>query len=290
MWLSKIKVNKIQKKLSITEFALNTIFSCIKLVLGLLTLSYILIADSVRSFLNLIKDTETYLILNFSHQDECHNYGHDKIKSIIFSAIYFAFLVLACYLFYKLVAFSLIYKKVFIKPKFYLIIVLSVIIILKYLLFLFSKYKSVREYSSQILHHKIDLIIALVVLLSQLLFHFEMVSLLYLSILSFIITSILVKIILFIKPEINHLLEKSLSLSEIERIRNIIIKNEYVKDFHKLKTRYVGKNVVISVHILTQSDLTLHQGTFITDWVESEINREFNNKCIIYTHLEPYDK
>jgi cation diffusion facilitator family transporter len=88
-------------------------------------------------------------------------------------------------------------------------------------------------------------------------------------------------------PCIDELLEKSLPLEEEEKIRSIILSFPEVTSPHHLRTRHIGNNIAIEVHIRMDGKMTLNDAHKITQNIEKKLKNEFGKDTHIGIHMEP---
>lgn len=89
-------------------------------------------------------------------------------------------------------------------------------------------------------------------------------------------------------PALDELLEKSLSDDELREISRIIMSVDGVKDFHHLRTRKVGAQTAISMHIKLPGQLSLTDAHAIATEVEDRLRLRYGPRSIITVHMEPY--
>ena len=91
------------------------------------------------------------------------------------------------------------------------------------------------------------------------------------------------------KRSTEGLLDKSLPDAEILRIEQIMKEHEITfVDFHKLRTRKVGSERQIDLHLTVHKNMSVKQGHDLVDHLEKEIKKEFP-ASIAVIHIEPCD-
>ena len=88
-------------------------------------------------------------------------------------------------------------------------------------------------------------------------------------------------------PCIDELLEKSLSKEVEERILAIVTAFPEVDSPHHLRTRRIGNNIAIEIHIRMDGAMSLTDAHDITKKIESAIKIEFGPETHIGIHMEP---
>ena len=82
-------------------------------------------------------------------------------------------------------------------------------------------------------------------------------------------------------------MEKSLPNEVEERILEIINSCPEVSSPHHLRTRHIGNNIAIEVHIRMNGSMTLKEAHDITKKIEASLKEEFGKETHIGIHMEP---
>ena len=105
---------------------------------------------------------------------------------------------------------------------------------------------------------------------------------------AFIVSVFIIKVAVdLIKPCIDELLEKSLSKEVEERILTIVTAFPEVDSPHHLRTRRIGNNIAIEIHIRMDGAMSLTDAHDITKKIESAVKEEFGQETHIGIHMEP---
>jgi hypothetical protein len=64
---------------------------------------------------------------------------------------------------------------------------------------------------------------------------------------------------------------------------------EGVKAFHDLKTRQMGQALLVEVHVLVASQLTVSEGHMIGDRVRAHLMRQYEYISQVLVHIDPED-
>ena len=103
-----------------------------------------------------------------------------------------------------------------------------------------------------------------------------------------VISALIFKVgIEIIKPAIDELLERSLPVPTVVEIENIMYETPGVRGLHHLRTRRIGNNIAIEVHLKMDGNLTLTQAHEIASEVERRIRARFGQETHIGIHMEP---
>lgn len=88
-------------------------------------------------------------------------------------------------------------------------------------------------------------------------------------------------------PCIKDLLEHSLPTDEEDRIMDIARGIEGVKDPHNLKTRKIGNDIAIDIHLRVDPMMSVRDAHEIASRVEHALREEYGDGSIVSTHIEP---
>ncbi len=83
------------------------------------------------------------------------------------------------------------------------------------------------------------------------------------------------------------LLEKSLSREQEEEILAIIAEIPEVSTPHNLRTRRIGSNIAVEVHIRVEGEMSVLASHEITRKIESRLKERFGEQTYIAIHVEP---
>lgn len=286
------------KRITIFSVFINTILSILKITVGIIGKSSALIADGIHSISDFFTDIVAFLGVKFSDKpaDESHNYGHGKIEPMATIVISFSLLFAGITIarkgiediwgFYK-------YGKELPVPSFWALIVLIVSIVLKELLFHITLKVGKRNESDVIIanawHHRTDSLSSLAALVGVGLAYILGSKYAILDPISAIVVSIFILKVAFevLLPNINQLMDTSLSEEEINRIIEILKENDKVKNYHKLRTRKIGQYRAVEAHVLVDENLSIVEAHNISEVIENKIESIFGEKVFINIHIEP---
>jgi len=85
----------------------------------------------------------------------------------------------------------------------------------------------------------------------------------------------------------NEFMEASLSEETENKILKVVRSVDGVTNPHNLKTRKIGKNIAIDIHIEVDRNLNIVQAHNIASAVENKIKEEFGEETFISVHTEP---
>lgn len=90
-----------------------------------------------------------------------------------------------------------------------------------------------------------------------------------------------------LRPAVDELLEASLSKEERQALATIIDGVPGVRGHHALTTRRSGSQVIITVHVLVDPDLTIVAGHDVATAVSQALKTYYEGQCLCEVHIEP---
>ncbi|HOY08503.1 MAG TPA: cation diffusion facilitator family transporter [Candidatus Omnitrophota bacterium] len=90
-----------------------------------------------------------------------------------------------------------------------------------------------------------------------------------------------------LKESLNELMEASLNDELEDEILAIIGNIPGVKYPHNLKTRKIGRNIAIDIHIKVSKDLNIKEAHNISTSVEETLRHRFGKDLFVSVHVEP---
>ncbi|MCK5001309.1 MAG: cation diffusion facilitator family transporter, partial [Anaerohalosphaera sp.] len=86
---------------------------------------------------------------------------------------------------------------------------------------------------------------------------------------------------------LDELVERAVDSKTLCQIESVINAETNVKQWHKLRTRNVGREIFLDLHILVDPLLTVTQAHDITDSLSDTIRDQLNRPVNITIHVEP---
>ena len=286
-------------KVTIVGALANVTLLILKFVAGIISNSAAMIADAVHSLSDFITDVVVIVFVKISSkpQDKSHDYGHGKFETLATLIIGIALLFIGLMILYNGV--SATYRCIWLGEELHrpgMIAFWAAIfsIILKEAVYQYTVFKG-RNLNSQAVianawHHRSDAFSSIgtaVGIVGAIFLGDKWVVLdpIAAIVVSVFIINVSLKIII---KSINELLEKSLP----DEIENEIIKVaesfDMVKDVHDLRTRRIGNNIAIEMHLLMDGNLSLQCTHNTTELIESELRKKYGEHTHIAIHVEPF--
>ena len=90
-----------------------------------------------------------------------------------------------------------------------------------------------------------------------------------------------------IRDCLGELIEKAVDEATLKQIKDIIKANGQIRQYHRLRTRTIGRQVSLDVHILVDPHLHIAAAHKIADSLEKNLNEQIPRPVNITIHVEP---
>lgn len=284
----------LQKKATVISSGTATVLIIIKLFVGIMSGSVAVLASAIDSVLDLIVSAFNYFAISKAEQpaNKKFNYGKGKIEALAAVIEGTVITVSGLFIFY-----TAIKKAIKSEPLEYLgnsIIVMVISLALTIALVIFLNYVAKRTRSmvvkSDALHYKTDVLSNGAILVSLVLIQvtgFELID----SIMGVVISIYIIHSAYeIIRDGVYILLDASLDEEIVEKMRNFILEEKEISDFHYLKTRKSGNTNFVDVHLVFSPGISLMRAHHAGDRIEEKIKELIpDEEWVINAHLDPYD-
>lgn len=278
-------------------FVMNIFLTIIKLLAGIFGRSSAMIADAVHSLSDILSDIIVLLFIDVASKpkDQNHKYGHGKFETFASFSVGLLLAIAGIGMLYSALGLILeIFQGNSIqKPGMIAIGGALLSIVVKEYLF-WKTIKIGKKHNSDAIianawHHRSDAFssIAALIGISGAYFlgeKFYILDPIAAALVSFFILKVAYQIA---KPAYHELLEQSLPIEIENKILEIAKSVEHVEKPHSLKTRKIGANFAIELHIYFPNNFTVEKSHAITEIIEEKIKAEFGENTHISIHVEP---
>jgi cation diffusion facilitator family transporter len=283
-------VDKQIKSVTNLGIVTNAALLAIKFFVGFLSGSIALIADGIHSLSDMATDLVVLLGVRFGSKgpDQSHPYGHGRAET--FSAGFIA-------LFLVFVGAAMIYYAGIDITKgnvtdFHVavLIVATVSIVVKELLYKVTKRVAIKSHSPALYanawHHRSDALSSVAVLIG---FISLKAGFNYGDQIAAIAVGLMVILvgIRVIGDCLRELTEGAVDQGTVEHIENIINTNNQIRQWHKLRSRMVGREVFLDLHIVVDPDLNVTAAHEIAEGLENTLHQQVTRPVNITVHVEP---
>jgi cation diffusion facilitator family transporter len=275
----------------------NMILFAFKLVAGIVGRSGAMVADAVHSASDFATDIVVLAFVRISAKprDNDHKWGHGKyetLASLIIGVALFAVgveILIDSALKIKAVANGEILPR----PGIIAIIAAAVSIVVKEALYQWSVYVARKVESTSVKanawHHRSDALSSVGTLLGIGAAYFlgekwRIAD----PIAAIVVAALIMNVsITLCRTALAELLEKSLPQAVEEEILSIILSVPNVHKPHNLRTRRIGANIAIEVHIRVEGTMTVHDSHEISRQIEDALRSRFGEQTAVAIHIEP---
>jgi cation diffusion facilitator family transporter len=268
----------------------NAILAVVKMAIGVAVGSLAMLADGVHSLSDLATDAAVLVGSHFGAKepDRSHPYGHGRIET--FSAIVVALVLIV-------VGGAMIYQATIsiarnevATPHWGILAGALLSIVAKEWLYRITRKVAVRLHSAAAYanawHHRSDAFSSVAVLLGFVVMeagfrHGDQLAAIAVGLMVIVVG---VKII---AASLMELTEGAVDPETTEHIKQVIDATPAIRQWHRLRTRTVGREVFLDVHILVDPQLNIAAAHEISENLEKAMDEQISRPVNITVHIEP---
>ena len=278
------------KSVTYLSIVTNVGLCIVKLAVGVLSNSLALMADGIHSLSDLATDGAVLLGLHFGSRkpDQSHPYGHGRLET--FSAVSVAVVLVVVgggMIYYATIAIA---KDEPTTPHLAVGIVAAVSIAAKEWLYSVTKKTAVQSQSSALYanawHHRSDALSSIAVLIGFITLKFSFTHGDQVAAIAVGLMIIWVGVMI-IGGSLRELTESAIDADTIEHIKDVIDSDSSIHQWHQLRTRTVGREVFLDLHILVDPDLNVAAAHEISERLERTLDDQIAQPINIVVHIEP---
>ncbi len=271
----------------------NLVLSVAKLAGGFFGHSQALIADGLHSLSDLASDAMVFVAAKHASEDadEEHPYGHARFETIATVALAVLLVIVSLGIAYDALI-SLVTDEAVEKPDLFTLWIAALSILSNEGLYHYTRFVGTRIRSNLLhanaWHHRSDAISSIVVLIGLAGTQFNLPKL---DAYAAIVVALMIARIGFKLgyDSVQELVDASLEPELVEKIRQKILSHEGVRALHMLRTRRMGHNALVDVHILVAPRLSVSEGHHISEMVEKMLIENFDEINDVTVHIDPED-
>jgi len=273
----------------------NIVLAIVKAVVGLTAGSMALVADSIHSLSDLVTDIALLLGVHFGSKepDPEHPYGHGRIETFSGAFIAVALIIVGGVLIQRAsVAIARLHSsQSSIGDVGWAVAWVALLsIAVKEGLYWITRKVAVKTNSSALYanawHHRSDALSSIAVLIGFISIklgydHGDRVATIVVGLLIILVG---VKIFLGCLEEFA---ERAVDSTTVEQIKEIIASENRIRQWHKLRTRNVGREIFIDLHVLVDPQLDITAAHEIATALEEAMHARLTRPTNIMVHVEP---
>jgi cation diffusion facilitator family transporter len=277
---------------SVTNISIvtNFVLTAAKLVVGFLAGSMAVVSDGIHSLSDLATDMAVIFGVHFGSKepDQKHPYGHGRIESFAGGFVAMALVVVGGGMIYY-AAIDIARGNVMV-PTAAMFIVTAGSIVSKEWLYQMTRRVAVKFHSpatyANAWHHRSDALSSVAVLIGiiSLKFGFAYGDQIAAIAVGLMIIMVGIRVI---SGFLGELTEGAVDSDTIGRIKDIINAEPSIRQWHKLRSRTVGREVFLDLHILVDPDLNVAAAHEIAETLESALHEQIPRPVNITVHIEP---
>jgi cation diffusion facilitator family transporter len=262
----------------------------VKFVVGFMAGSLSLVADAIHSVTDMITDFAVLLGLHFGSKkpDLDHPYGHGKLETLSAAAIALGLLAVGLGMVYY--AAHDIAKGNIKHPKNLVLAAAVLAIAVKEIIYRVTKAVAIKYHCPAALanawHDRADALSSVAVVIGVITqkFGFD-----YGDQVAAIVVGIMVSLIAagIFKNCLAELTEKAVDEATLDHIKDVIKADNQIRQYHRLRTRTVGREVFLDLHILVDPDISISAAHEISERLETTLHNQLTRPVNIIIHVEP---
>jgi cation diffusion facilitator family transporter len=268
----------------------NVLLAIFKFSVGYLAGSIALIADGVHSLSDLTTDIALLVGVYFGSKrpDPKHPWGHGRIETFAAGFIAVALVIGGVLTMYA--AGVGIYHRHTVKPSYAVLAVALASVISKEWLYWATRKIAIRTNSSATYanawHHRSDAFSSVAVVIG---FIALKMGFPYGDHAAAIVVGLM---IVFVGARVfgdcvAEFAEAAADVAIVAQIENIIKADLKIHDWHNLRTRIVGREIFLDVHILVDPKLTISEAHDVSESLENAVRAQISQPVNIIVHMEP---
>ena len=282
--------NKQIRSVTNLAIAINIALCAVKVIVGLLAASMSLVSDGIHSLSDMTTDLMILVgvRLGSKRPDQKHPYGHGRLETLATAAIAIALLLVGMGTIYYAVAD--ITRNRIRTPHLPVLIVAILAIIAKESISRVTKRVAIKTHSAALYanawEQRSDAFSSLAVIIGYIAmkFGFHHGDQFATIVVGTMIALVGIKVI---GGCIDELTESAVDSETIEHIKNVINADGQIHQWHNLRSRLVGRELFLDLHILVAPDLNIAAAHEISENLEKTLHERITRPVNVTVHIEP---
>jgi cation diffusion facilitator family transporter len=270
--------------------AMNIVLAVAQAIIGFLAGSVSLVADAMHTSSDMVTDFVVLLgvRLGARQPDPKHPYGHGWIETYAAVAVAVVLAIVGSGMIYY-AALEIVNAR-HRTPHIAVLIAALITVASKEWLYQVTRKVAVRTHSSLLYanawHHRSDALSSVVVVMG---FISLRLGFRYADQVAAVIVGIMIVLAGWkvMGDCIGELTERAVDDLTIQHIQKVINSNSRIRQWHKLRSRTVGRQVFLDFHILVDPELNVVEAHNISEELEKAVNEEIPRPVNITVHIEP---
>ena len=280
-------------KVTLIGSLIDLLLGVAKIVVGYISHSQALIADGIHSLSDLGTDVIVIYAAKHSHQeaDEEHPYGHGRIETVATVGLGMALIAVSIGICYDAID-RLFHPEALWIPGIWALVVATISIISKEAIYHYTMHVAKKHRSNMLKanawHSRSDAISSVIVVIGV---AGAMAGLNYLDAVAAVGVAFMIAKIGWDLSwhSLRELIDTGLEPERVEAIRKNILDVDGVKTLHILRTRLMGGDALVDVHIQVDPQLSVSEGHQISESVRHGLIKGFDEVSDVMVHIDPED-
>ncbi|BCA96351.1 cation transporter [Legionella antarctica] len=280
------------KKITLIGALVNALLGLIKVIGGFIYHSHALVADGIHSFSDLLTDVMVLFASKYGSldADDSHPYGHQRIETAA-TLLLSLFLILAGFGI-AWDALDELIKSSSTMPNWLSLPIICISILANETLFHYTRHIGKRINSQLIIanawHHRSDAASSIVVLLGLI---GSLSGFIYLDAIAAVIVGLMIIQMgwSYGWNSVKELVDTAVGPELLAQIELVIQNIDGVQKIHQLRSRSMGNDVLIDVHILVSPKISVSEGHYIAQHVHNALVDQIDSVSDVIVHVDPED-
>ncbi|GAA0786003.1 cation diffusion facilitator family transporter [Marinobacterium sediminicola] len=281
------------ERVTIIGAVLDTVLGVLKILIGVIANSSALIADGIHSLSDLLTDFMVVAVLRLSHRapDDSHPWGHGRFETVGTVALGVVLVGVGGAMAYDSVSllFAVEHPPL---PTWPALLAAALSIVGKEWIFRYTLKIGKKLQSDLIIanawHSRTDALSSIVVLLAV---AGAMAGVWWLDALAAVLVALLVGKIGWdlVAKSVTELVDTALPEDRVEELREQVLSVDGVINVHSFKSRLMGNQSLLEMHLQVAPHLSAAEGHYIGDNVVCKLQNRFDNIGHVIFHIDTYD-
>jgi len=281
------------QQVTLVGMVVDVILGVVKILIGGFANSHALIADGIHSLSDAATDILVIIITRISRHvpDANHPYGHARFETMGTLLLGSSLIVIALLLAYNYLKLVVIDGSITI-PTWPALIVALLSIISKEWIFRYTK-KAGEELRSNLLianawHSRTDAFSSIIVLIG---IAGSMIGFYWLDVIAaFFVALVILKIGgQLVWDSSKELVDTGVEPEQAEQLQATLLSAEGIVDVHDLRTRRMGQDVLLDVHLQVDSTISVSEGHQIGEWAAKKLLNQHSFINDVIYHIDAED-
>ncbi|MFC3908514.1 cation diffusion facilitator family transporter [Legionella dresdenensis] len=280
------------KKITLIGAAMNALLGIIKLVGGFWFHSHALVADGFHSISDLLTDAMVLFASKYGSQDadDSHPYGHQRIETA--ATLLLSLLLILAGIGIAWDACDELIHASHDKPGWIALPIAVFSILANEALFHYTRHVGEKIKSALVIanawHHRSDAASSIVVVIGL---AASLAGYIYFdAIAAVIVGAMIIKMgVDYAWNSVKELVDTAADPKTLEEIENIIKQVKGVKKIHQLRSRFMGHDIFVDVHIQVAPYLSVSEGHYVAQHVHRALINKMQHVEDVTVHVDPED-